>query len=132
GGVIDEDGFVFLRAERGGRVGLNDLPHRHEEVAARAFDVDFARVWHGFDRRVIDARSLGEKFWIGVHGAPPTRAEGERRDGPLNASLRRHYPHQVRRVCSHPARQNCSDRTPTLLERTLLQAVGVWQAYQLN
>src|SRR5262249_23764280 len=37
-------------------------------------------------------------------------------DGSFNASLRRHYPHQVRRVCSHPARM--SARTPTLLAKT--------------
>src|SRR6266849_8280243 len=49
----------------------------------------------------------------------------ERRDQPFNASLRRHYPHQVRRVCSHPAKQVCLVRTPTLLEETLLYAVGV-------
>src|SRR5215831_457567 len=37
-------------------------------------------------------------------------------DESFNASLRRHYPHQVRRVCSHPAR--ISARTPTLLAKT--------------
>src|SRR2546427_5397403 len=80
GGVIDEDGRVFLRAERGWRVGLNDLAHRHKEVAARAFDVDLARVRQGFDRCVVDARGLGKKLWIGVHGAPlmhrPQGSEG--------------------------------------------------------
>src|SRR5262249_22099166 len=38
-------------------------------------------------------------------------------DGSFNASLRRHYPHQVRRVCSHPA-GTASARTPTLLGKT--------------
>src|SRR5215467_2253037 len=37
-------------------------------------------------------------------------------DESFNASLRRHYPHQVRRVCSHPAAS--SARTPTLLEKS--------------
>ncbi len=72
GGVIDKDGWVFLRPERGRRVGLDDLAHRHKEVAARAFDVNFSRVRHGFDRCVIDSRGLGEKLRIGVHGAPLT------------------------------------------------------------
>src|SRR5689334_21517720 len=41
----------------------------------------------------------------------------ERRELAFNASLRRHYPHQVRRVCSHPTGSRPA-RTPTLLERT--------------
>src|SRR5216684_5092759 len=40
---------------------------------------------------------------------------GERRDRLVNASLRRHYPHQVPRVCSHPASAVALARTPTLL-----------------
>ncbi len=59
GGVVDEDRGIFLCAERGGRVGLDDLTHRHKKVAARAFDVDLARVRHRFDRRVVDAGGLG-------------------------------------------------------------------------
>src|SRR2546427_6806899 len=40
---------------------------------------------------------------------------GERRDRLVNASLRRHYPHQGPRVCSHPASAVALARTPTLL-----------------
>src|SRR6266581_5326978 len=80
GGVVDEDRWVSLRAERGRRVGLNDLAHRHKKVAARALDVHLTRVRHRFDRRFINARCLGNKLWIGVHGAPlmhrPQGSEG--------------------------------------------------------
>lgn len=81
GGVIDEDGWVFLGAERGRRVRLNDLAHRHKKVATRPLDVHLARVRHRFDCRFINARCLGNKLWIGVHGAPLThRPQGS--EGP--------------------------------------------------
>ena len=43
GRVVDVDRRVLLRAERGGRVGLRDLAHRHPDIGARALDVDLAR-----------------------------------------------------------------------------------------
>src|SRR6266480_3784426 len=71
--------------------------------------------------RAVWARNFGLAFMALLSR---TNRRGAK-DQPFNASLRRHYPHQVRRVCSHPPRQVCPVRTPTLLEGTLLQAVGV-------
>src|SRR6266516_1134630 len=71
--------------------------------------------------RAVWARNFGFAFMALLSHT----TAGERRDQPFNASLRRHYPRQVRRVYSHPPRQVCPVRTPTLLEGTLLQAVGV-------
>src|SRR5438309_3866256 len=48
------------------------------------------------------------------------------KDGPFNASLRRHYPHQVRRVCSHPARQ-ISWSGPLRCSRKVTPSLRAWQ-----
>src|SRR6266480_6517085 len=53
--------------------------------------------------RAVWARNFGFAFMALLSHT----TAGERRDQPFNASLRRHYPHQVRRVCSHPASQGC-------------------------
>src|SRR6266581_5247302 len=105
-------------------------------------DCTISRIGTRRSRREPSTYTLRE-FGIGLTAASSTRAvwainfglafmallsRTDRRgakEQPFNASLRRHYPHQVRRVCSHPPRQVCSVRTPTLLEGTLLQAVGV-------
>src|SRR6266849_3915503 len=130
GGVIDEKRRIFLRPERGRRLGLNDLAHRHKKVAARAFDVNFARVRHGFDRGIIDARGLGEKLRIGVHGAPLTHGP----QGAKGPAVQR-FPAAALSASGSkgllsPGQASLLSQDPYVARRNLTLSGGGWQGYQ--
>ena len=81
--VVDDDRRILLGAERGGRVGLRDLAHRHAQVGARAFDVDLARVGQRRDGRAVHVRVARVELVVGVHRSSSAESSGagERRDG---------------------------------------------------
>jgi len=90
---------ILFRAHLGRGVRLADFAHRHFDIGPRALDVNFARIGQRFNRGLVDVGRGAQKFRICVHrallgeqgGAAPLR-------NMRHASLRRHYPHQVRRV----------------------------------
>ena len=74
-------------------------------------------------------RGGSDKSGIGVHGAPLVQLPRERKNRSFNASLRRHYPHQVRRVCSHPTeREIAFVQDPYVAPRKLTPSSIAWQA----
>ena len=92
---------------------LRDLAHRHADVGARALDVDLARRGQRRDGGGVHLRVAREELVVGVHGVL-LGVERRRRSGgdEAHASLRRHYPDQVPRVClTLPA---IAGRTPSV------------------
>src|SRR5882672_100908 len=125
--IVDVDRRVLFGAEGSRGVRLDDFPHGDSQVGARALDVDLARVGQGFHRGIVDVRGGGYEFGIGVHGAPLALCRGSE-DESFNASLRRHYPHQVRRVCSHPAGEKRVQPGPLRCSGKLTPSRLPWQA----
>ncbi len=114
-GVVDHEGRVGLHdAEHARRLRQRDLAHRHLDVGARALDVDLARTRdrarHGFGEFLRLAQQFGGKRVHAVSSLVRPVIGRERsggagaqaRAGTTKASLRRHYPDQVQRVCLSP------------------------------
>src|SRR5712691_5976311 len=71
--------------------------------------------------RAVWARNFGLAFMALLSRL----RRGERNDRLVNASLRRQYPYQVPRVCSHPTAVIVFGQDPYVARQTLLQAKGV-------
>ena len=112
GGVVHVDRRILFAAERCFRVGLADSAHGHADVGAAAFDIDLARIGQRRDGGFVDRGGGGEEFRVGVQFGSLARlflslepakevrnyARGKAGCVHPKASLRWHYPDQVRRV----------------------------------
>src|SRR3977135_20916 len=74
--------------------------------------------------RAVWARNFGLAFMALLSR---TNRRGAK-DQPFNASLRRHYPHQVRRGCSHPPKRGCPVKHPTVRTGTYPKRLGLASA----
>ena len=81
GRVVDGQRRILFRAERGGRVALRDLAHRHAQVGPRTFDVDLAGGGQRRDGGRIHLRVAREELVVGIHGDSPRGRRREERKG---------------------------------------------------